>query len=137
MNTLNGKKGILIGLIIAGIVILTLVFYLLNIRTIEIGDIVGIGIIFMLVAFAIYTLWDKLRNIQKGLPTKDERVSIISYKAGYYGFIAAIWTVVFSNVVVDILFSRELTVSELTGVTVIVSALVFAISYAYLYRKGT
>ncbi len=134
---MNDKKGILIGIIIAGIVILTLAFYLLNVKNIGLRDIAEVGIILILVAFAIFVLWDKLRNVRKGLPTKDERVSIVSYKAGYYGFIAAIWTVVFSNVVTDILFSRELAASELAGVTVIVSAFVFAISYMLLYRKGT
>ncbi len=134
---MNDKKGILIGIIIVGIVILTLALYLLNVRNIGLGDIAEVGIVLILVAFAIFVLWDKLRNVRKGLPTKDERVSIVSYKAGYYGFIAAIWTVVFSNVVTDTLFSRELAASELAGVTVIVSGFVFAISYMLLYRKGT
>jgi hypothetical protein len=134
---MNDKKGIMIGIIVAGVVILTLAFYLLNIRNIEIRDVVEICIVFVLVAFATYILWDKLRNVQKGLPAKDERVSTVNYKAGYYGFIAAIWTVVFSNVAVDVLFSHELTGSELAGVTVIVSGFVFALAYLYLSRKGT
>jgi hypothetical protein len=136
VNIMNDKRGILIGSIVAGLVILTLTFYLLNIKNIGVRDLIEVCIVFILVGLALFIIWDKIRNIQKGLATKDERVITISYKAGYYGFIAAIWTVVFSSVAIDILFSHELTGSELAGVTVIISGFVFAVSFLYLSRKG-
>ena len=133
---MKDKIGIAIGIGVILVVIVSLSFYLLNARTIDLTEIFPVGIALILVVFALYVFWDRMKNIRKGLPAKDERLIHINYKAGYYGFIAAIWTAIGANMIISILFSVELTTSQLTGVIVIVSGLVFAISYILLAWTG-
>ena len=129
-------KGILIGIVIAAAVIVTLAFYVLNAGDIDLNEILLVGVALILVVFALYLLWDRIKNIKKGLPAKDERSKLTSYKAGYYGFIAAIWSAVFGPLFFEILFDYELPGSRVSAVVVIVSALVFFASYLYMYWKG-
>jgi multisubunit Na+/H+ antiporter MnhB subunit len=133
---MNGKKEIVVAIVIAVAVLLTLFFYLRDAGDIELNEIVLVGIVLILVVLAMYIVWDKLRNIQKGLPAKDERVTNISYKAGYYAFIAAIWSAVFSPLMGDIILGRELKGGDVTAIVVLISGFVFVVSYLYLYRKG-
>jgi len=133
---MKDKTVIYVGIGLVIMVILTLAFYVLNTATITLNEIFPITIALVLVIFALYVFWDRMKNIRKGLPVKDERIMNISYKAGYYGFMAAIWTAVGPNVVISILFNLELTASHLTGIIVMVSGLVFAISYLLLARAG-
>jgi hypothetical protein len=133
---MKGKKEIIVATIVVAMVLLTLFFYLMGTGEIEFNQIVLVGIVIVLVALAMYIIWDKIRNVQKGLPGKDERTMSISYKAGYYGFIAAIWSAVLSPVVVDIIFGYELDGGDVAAIVVLVSAFVFVVSYLYLYWKG-
>jgi len=133
---MKDKKGILIGIGIAAAVLVTLSFYLLNAGNIELNEISLIGIVLILVAFALYILWDRIKNVKKGLPAQDERLKLTSYKAGNYGFIAAILSAVFGPLVIEILFDYELPGHLVTAVVVLVSGFVFASSYLYMYWKG-
>ena len=81
-------------------------------------------------------LIDYLKNIRKGLPVKDERLKLTEYKAGFYAFIAAIWSAVFAPLFFEIFFDYELPGSRVTAVVVLVSAFVFIASYLYMYWKG-
>ena len=96
----------------------------------------GVVVAVVLVAFATYILWDRARNVSKGLPAADERLKNVSYRAGYYGFIAAIWSAVFAPVFTDMLFGQELEGHLVTAVVVIAAGFTFAASYLYLARKG-
>jgi hypothetical protein len=129
-------KEIFVAIAVAVGVLLTMVFYLRGAGDIELNEIVLVGIVLILVVLAMYIVWDRLRNVQKGLPAKDERVTIISYKAGYYAFIAAIWSAVFSPLMGDIILGRELKGGDVTAIMVLISGFVFVVSYLYLYRKG-
>ena len=133
---LKDKSGIAMGIIIVSLVIVTLFFYLMGAGNIGSSEIFLVGIALLLVLFAIYMLWDRLRNVQKGLPVKDEMERKISWKAGYYGFIAAIWGAVFGPLIIDILFGYELEGSRVSALVVIVAAITFVFSYFYLKRKG-
>jgi len=133
---MKGKKEIIVATVVVAMVLLTLFFYLMGTGEIEFNQIVLVGIVIILVGLAMYVIWDKIRNVQKGLPGKDERTISMSYKAGYYGFIAAIWSAVLSPVVVDIIFGYELDGGDVAAIVVLVSAFVFIISYLYLYWKG-
>lgn len=130
------KMEIIVGIGIVLCVVLTLAFYINNIGTLEIQEI-GIPLIAMLlVVFAIYVLWDRFKNLKKGLPSKDERLTLISYKAGYYGFIAAIWSAVGAPLATGIIFDYELSGHYLTAIVVLVSGFSFIISYLYLSFQG-
>jgi O-antigen/teichoic acid export membrane protein len=133
---MKGKKEIIIATVVVAMVLLTLFFYLMGTGEIEYNQILLVGIVLILVGLAMYIIWDKIKNVQKGLPAKDERVISINYKAGYYGFIAAIWSAVLSPVIIDIIFGYELNGGDVAAIVVLVSGFVFVLSYLYLYKKG-
>jgi len=130
------KKEIIAAIVVVVGLVLTLFFYLMSSSEIEFNEIVLVSIVVVLVGLVMYVIWDKIRNIQKGLPGKDERVITISYKAGYYGFIAAIWSAVISPIFFDIFFRYELDGGDVASIVVMVSGFVFVLSYLYLYWKG-
>ena len=133
---MKSKLEILLGIGIAVCVVVTLAFYLLNAGSLDIGEIGLSLVVIILVVFASFVLWDRLKNVKKGLPSKDERLVLINYKAGFYGFIAAIWSAVGSNLLVNIIFDQELEGGYVSAIVVMVSGLVFAISYLVMYMKG-
>ena len=130
------KMTILLGAGIAVLVIFTFGFYLLAKETIELFDILTILIVTILVTTSIYLIWDRVKNLKAGLPAQDERLKLAAYKAGYYGFIAAIWSAIGSNLGYDILFDQELRGGLVVAAVVLVSGIVFMISYIYFSRKG-
>lgn len=133
---MKGKKEIIVATVVVAGVLLTLFFYLMGTGEIELNQIGLVGIAIVLVGLAIYIIWDKIRNIQKGLPGKDERTISMSHKAGYYGFIAAIWSAVFTPLFFDVSSGYELKGGDVTAIVVLVSGFVFVVSYLYLYWKG-
>jgi multisubunit Na+/H+ antiporter MnhB subunit len=133
---MKGKKEIIVSTIVVAGVLLTLFFYLMGTGEIELNQIVLVGIAIVLVGLAMYIIWDKIRNVQKGLPGKDERTISMSHKAGYYGFIAAIWSAVFTPLFFDVSSGYELKGEDVTAIVVLVSGFVFVVSYLYLYWKG-
>jgi hypothetical protein len=133
---MKGKKEIIVATVLVAMVLVTLFFYLMGTREIEYHQIVLVGIAIVLVALAMYVIWEKIRNVQKGLPGKDERTISISYKAGYYGFIAAIWSAVLIPTIIDIMFGYELDGGAISAIVVLVSGFVFVVSYLYIYWKG-
>ena len=133
---MKGKKEIIVSTVVVALVLLTLFFYLIGNGKIEYEQILLVSIVVILVGLAMYVIWDKIRNIQKGLPGKDERTIFISNKAGYFGFIATIWSAVISSVLIDILFGYELDGGDVSAIVVLVGGFVFVVSYLYLYWKG-
>lgn len=133
---MKGKKEIIVATILVAMVLVTLFFYLIGTSEINFDQIVLISIVIVLVGLAMYIIWDKIRNVQKGLPGKDERTISINYKAGYYGFIAAIWSAVLIPTIIDIIFGYELDGRAISAIVVLVSGFVFVISYLYIYWKG-
>jgi hypothetical protein len=134
---MQNKTGIAIGTAVIILVIISITAYLAFPENIGYGEVATITVAAILVAFGAYVIWDKAKNTSKGFPTKDERLENISHKAGYYGFIAAIWTAVGTPMLSDILFDHELEGHLVTATVVIVAGLVFAVSYLYMARKGT
>ncbi len=133
---MKGKKEIIVATVVVAGVLLTLFFYLMGTGEIELNQIGLVGIAIVLVGLAMYIIWDKIRNVQKGLPGKDERTISMSHKAGYYGFIAAIWSAVFTPLFFDVSSGYELKGGDVTAIVVLVSGFVFVVSYLFLYWKG-
>jgi hypothetical protein len=133
---MKDKIGIITGLVIAIVVILTLGIYAMNIGTIDVTKFGLFAIAIILVTAVLYILWDRTKNVRKGLPAKDERLININYKAGYYGFIAAILSTIFTPVLFDIILGREPEGHHIITIVVLVSGFVFIASYLYLARKG-
>jgi hypothetical protein len=130
------KIGVIIGAIITITVIITLAVWMMNITTFDLTNLGSFAIIIILVVTASYILWDRAKNIKKGLPAKDERLISINYKAGYYGFIAAIWSAVFGPVLIDIIYGYELEGHLVTALVVLVAGFTFIVSYLFLAWKG-
>ena len=127
---------IILSIGIAAAVLVTIVFYLTNIGNIELQELFPIIIALILVASASYILYDRIKNIRKGLPTQDERMKLINYKACSYGFIASIWSATISPLVSGILFDYELPGRYVTAIVVLCGGIAFFISYIYLIWKG-
>ncbi len=133
---MKDKIGIVVGIGIAAAVITTLYFFVLNAGNIELNEILPIGIVLILVGAAAYILWDRIKNVKKGLPAQDERLKLTNYKACYYGFIASIWSAVGAPLLSGIFFDYELSGHYVTAVVVLCGGLAFMISYFYLAWKG-
>jgi len=130
------KMMMALGAGIAVLVIFTFGFYLFAKETIELFDILTVLIVTILVVTSIYLIWDRVKNLKAGLPAQDERLKQAGYRAGYYGFIAAIWSAVGSNLGYNIIFDAELRGGLVVAAVVLVSGLVFMASYIYFSRKG-
>ena len=130
------KLEVIFGIGIAVLVLVTLFFYVMNTGNIELSEIFPIFIVIILVASALYILWDRIKNMRKGLPAQDERLKITNYKACYYGFIASIWSAVGAPLIAEILFDYELPGNYVTAIVVLCGGLAFMISYLYLASKG-
>jgi hypothetical protein len=135
-KNMKGKKEIIVATVLVAMVLVTQFFYLMGTHEIEINQIFLVSVVVILVGLAMYIIWDRIKNVQKGLPGKDERTISINYKAGYYGFIAAIWSAVLIPTIIDIVFGYELNGGDISAIVVLVSGFVFVVSYLYLYRKG-
>jgi len=136
-ETKSGQKiVIMLGIGITTLVVFTLAFYILSDPSIELFDLISIPIILIIVLTSSYIIYDRAKNIKKGLPAQDERLKLAGYKAGYYGFIAAIWSAVGSNMGSIILFDQELRGGLVTAAVVLVSGIVFMTAYFYFSRKG-
>ncbi len=133
---MKDKIGIVLGIGIAAMALVTLTLYIISAGNFELNEIIPIGIVLIVVALAIYVLWDRIKNVKKGLPAQDERLKLTNYKAGFYAFIATIWSAVFGPLVIEILFDYELPGHLVTAVVVLVSGFVFVASYLYMYWKG-
>ncbi|UCH72394.1 MAG: hypothetical protein JSW62_02270 [Thermoplasmatales archaeon] len=133
---MKDKLGIITGIGIAILVFVTLFFYITNAGNIELNEIFLIVIVVILVASTLYILWDRIKNIRKGLPAQDERLKLTNYKACYYGFIASIWSAVGAPLIAGILFDYELPGHYVTAIVVLCGGLAFMISYLILAWKG-
>lgn len=129
-------KGILLGIGIAAAVLLTLLFYVLNAGNIELEEFFLIGIVIILVVSAMYIIWDRIKNVNKGLPAQDERLKLTNYKACSYGFIVSIWSAVGVPLISGILFDFEMPGNYVTASVVLCGGLTFIISYLYFAWKG-
>ena len=130
------KLTIIMGIGITTLVVFTFGFYIFVNPSIELFDIISIPIILIIILSSSYVIYDKFKNIKAGLPSKDERLKLAAYKAGYYGFIAAIWSAVGSNMGSIILFDQEPRAGFVVAAVVLISGIVFMISYFYFSRKG-
>lgn len=129
-------KGILLGIGIALAVLVTLSFYVLNAGNIELEEFFLIGMVIILVGSVMYIIWDRIKNVNKGLPAQDERLKLTNYKAGSYGFIASIWSAVGIPLISGILFDFEMPGNYVTASVVLFGGLTFIISYLYFAWKG-
>jgi len=133
---MKDKIKISIGVGIVVTVVATLVIYMLSTGGQDPSVYLLVIIPIVLVLSASYIIWDRIKSMRAGLPQEDERSKRVNYKAGYYGFIAAIWSAVGSNLSSVIIYDKDLRGGLVTASVVLVSGLVFVIAYLYLMMKG-
>jgi len=129
---MKDKIDIFIGATIVATLLIILFYYLINKDNFALNDILPVIIILILVPMGIYILWDRIKNIKQGLPAQDERLKLTNYKACYYGFIASIWSAVFTPLLSGILLNYEVPGIYVTAFVVLFGGLAFIISYLYL-----
>ena len=130
------KLMIILGIGITALVVFTFAYYIIGNPEISLFNMISIPIILIIILTTSYIIHDKLKNIRAGLPTEDERLKTVAYKAGYYGFIAAIWSAVGSNMLSIMILDQELRGGLVVAAVVLISGLVFIASYLYFSRKG-
>lgn len=130
------KMTAIVGIGIAACVLFTLGFYLLAKQSIELFDIFSILIITILLITSTYLIWDRVKNLKAGLPAQDERLKLAGYKAGYYGFISAVWSAIGSNMASIFLYDEELRGGLVVAAVVLISGIVFMMAYIHFARKG-
>ena len=136
-ETKTGQKiVIMLGIGITTLVVFTFAYYILADPSIELFDIISIPIILIIILISSYVIYDRAKNIKKGLPAQDERLKLAAYKAGYYGFIAAIWSAIGSNMLSIFISDQDLRGGLVVAAVVLVSGSVFMLSYFYFSRKG-
>jgi len=136
-ETKTGQKIVIaLGIGITTLVVFTFAYYIFANPSIGLFDIISIPIILIIVLTSSYVIYDRYKNIKKGLPAQDERLKLAAYKAGYYGFIAAIWSAIGSNMLSIFLFDQDLRGGLVVAAVVLVSGIVFMLSYFYFSRKG-
>jgi hypothetical protein len=133
---MKDKIGIIIGAGITVLVIFTLSIYLIAKDSVGLFDMITIPIIIIILLSSTYIIWDRVKNVKKGLPVADERLKLVGYKAGYYAFIAAIWSALGSNFLSIILYDQDLRGGLVVAAVVLVSGIVFMFSYLYFSRRG-
>ena len=78
---MKDKIGIGLGIGLVAVVLVTISFFILNAGEIELNEILSIGIVLIIIVSTMYILWDRIKNVQKGLPAQDERLKLTNYKA--------------------------------------------------------
>ena len=134
---MKDKLGILVGIGIVAAVLVTLYFYVINAGNLKLEEIFPIFIVLILVFSTTYILWDRIKNVKRGLPAQDERLKLTNYKACYYGFIASIWSAVGAPLISGIFFDYELPGNYVTAIVVLCGGLAFIVSYLVLAWKGS
>jgi len=136
-DTKTGQKIVIaMGIGITTLVVVTFGFYFFANPTVELFDVITVPIIIIIILTSSYIIYDRYKNIKKGLPAQDERLKLAAYKAGYYGFVAAIWSAIGSNMLSIFLFDQDLRGGLVVAAVVLVSGIVFMLSYFYFSRKG-
>ncbi len=136
---MKDKLGIMLGIAVMIMVLFTMGLWVANVANIEdLGaeDFIMPIIIIVLVGFAMLIVKDKISNVRQNLPSDDERIRMVNYKAGYYGFIAAIWSAVFGPTLYDIIYNDELRGGLVTATVVLVGGFTFVISFLILQSRG-
>lgn len=136
------KMFLLTGIGVIAAVIVTLGFYAANAseNTMTISEYIMVFIVLVIVAAAVWLMKDRLGSIRKGLPTKDERQTAITQKAGYYSWMVAIWSAI-GTMWIGIFLEEEFGMPQLTAnyvvaAVVLASGLAFFALFFYFNRKG-
>jgi hypothetical protein len=106
----------------------------------NLSELLMIGIVIAIVGFAVIIVLRNIKALRQGLPSEDEMTKRITHKSGYYAFIAAIW-ITLGVSWSDVLWKEDLggaglTLGQASAIIIVLTGLVFVLSYLYLSRSG-
>ena len=134
------KLSVVLGVGLICLVSVMTSLYFIGIEIFEFPEILMIAATVILIAGTLFLLRDRLRNIRLGLPSADERVKKLHWKAGAYTYYATIWIAVgtlwYNIIFADNLGYPELTAGQTVGVIVLLSGILWFALQLYLMRKG-
>ena len=127
------KRAIIL-FIIAGLVIVSVIIWQINGSSeFNSADILHTGIIFIVVAFALFVGYKRLTSAKRGEPTEDEMSKLILQKTASLSYYISLYLWVFLLFVKDrISFDTE----ELIGTGILGMAITFAVVWMFLYFRG-
>jgi len=119
-------------IVLLGVVVMTIgAFMYQSVQQGGWGEAVGGGVVAVIVlALLVPVLRSGHDNVRRGLPMKDERTRRIETKAAAWGFYVNLYALLALG-----MFGDALEVHTATGIAVLVSALVFLVSYMLLNRS--
>jgi arginine exporter protein ArgO len=132
------KIAVAFSVLLLAVVLLSLAVYFLSGPAADIPVLIPV-VALLVVAGAGFMVWRRVKAAKAGLKFKDEMERKISYKAGYYAFIATIYFCLALSWLIEEFPSMGITGFEPRhGPTLVLlfSGLVFVASYIILDRLG-
>jgi peptidoglycan/LPS O-acetylase OafA/YrhL len=127
------KRPVIIFIVAALVIISTGLWFYSSMQGFNSMDILQFGVIFMLVAFALFLGIKRLRSVKRGEPAEDElskkvlqRTAAISYYISLYIWVFLIW------LKDRVTFDTE----ELLGTGILAMAVTFGITWLVLNYRG-
>ena len=122
------------------LVLVTIIFFLMELNSIDVSDMLLVIIPIILIIGVIFILRDRIKNLRAGLPNADERAKKLHWKAGAYSYYATIWIAV-GSLWYNIIFADELgfpalNAGQIVAVIVLLSAMCWFVFQFYFMRKG-
>ena len=122
------------GIGVALAVIVTMGLYL-SLAEINMAVIAEVVIVLMIVVFASYVIYGKIKAEKRDLPASDELAKKVTWKAGYYTWIFTIWLAIGTQWL-DFFGLPELLARHVVAVLVLGSGMMFFVSYFWFNRRG-
>ena len=132
-------KNIIIMTLVGIFVLIGVLFYILGISKLEIGEMFLIILPIILVLGTTVMIWDKIKNLRAGIPSEDERAKKLNWKAGAYSYFATIWISVglmWYNIFAENLALPILNVGQVVAAIILLSGLCFFTFSFFFMRKG-
>lgn len=139
----NDKKRLLLTTILTIAVFGTIVLYSLNAnfnKKLNFGDLLPPITTLIVVAFMVFFILRRYRDIKEGMPLEDERSKKVimqaaakSFYFSLYWLLAISW---FESFFAKMFGSQQLTASQTTGGGIAGMAIFFIASWIYYDRKG-
>lgn len=127
------KRAIILFVVIA-MVIFSTVLWLTNVDTpFALADILEVGVIFLVVGFAILVLYKRVVSAKRGEPVEDELSKKIMQKASSLSYFISIY------IWVGVLFIKDrvnLDTEQLIGGGILCMAIVFAVTWLIINFRG-
>jgi len=131
-NITSMKKSVLI-FIVAGLVLLSTGMWIYSSAGLKAADMLHFGVIFLLIAFAVFVGIKRLSGIRNGQPAEDEMSKKILRRTASHSYYISLYLWVF------ILFLKDrvsMDSEELIGAGILGMAITYAVVWVFLYFRG-